>query len=691
LNPWTLNATDEELKPLELKNPANRKSIMNRIFTLTTICLFALSVTAQDDCGTALNITAGLHTVAAVDGSEIPSPVCTSGGDNASNGEWYRYTPTADYDVTISTDLEQNAGVDTRVNIYVGGCGSLVCIAGDDDSGDVYLSIAEFGADAGESYYIAFDDNWDDSGFDFTLTENVPTPTVFDYDPQVMSTSGNSLAVVDMNGDFLDDLVAVSADLINIHFQQPGGGFIEQDFVTTTADHTASWSLAAGDIDANGYTDLLYAGGSGVTFMMANDDGTGYEEVSFSEYVFCQRSNFVDINNDGNLDAFVCHDVQPNVYFLNDGEGNLTFYQGGLGDTPDGGNYGSVWIDYDNDHDIDMFIAKCRGGDSPANINQMHRNNGDGTFTEVAEGLGLADNVQTWSSAWGDFDNDGDMDVLVGASSTANGSHKLIRNDGNDVFVDVTAGSGYDTFGPTGIEHCTYDFDNDGYLDVMGAGGEIMRNNGDWTFSPVSVGPNNGSVGDLNNDGFLDIVNGSTIYFHETNDNNWIKVNTIGTESNINGIGARVEIESSMGRHIRDIRSGEGFRYMSSLTAHIGLGQVEEIEQMTIFWPSGVVDVFSDVPINTTINVTEGGALGIIEASEDIYSIYPNPAAEWLNVELKGDVNPMRYDVYDARGQTVMSAAWDNNRIDVSKLPTGYYILALEVDGNLFQQSFTKK
>jgi len=277
------------------------------------------------------------------------------------------------------------------------------------------------------------------------------------------------------------------------------------------------------------------------------------------------------------------------------------------------------------------------------------------------------------------------------SSSTANGSHKLIRNDGNDVFVDVTAGSGYDTFGPTGIEHCTYDFDNDGYLDVMGAGGEIMRNNGDWTFSPVSVIPNNGSVGDLNNDGFLDIVNGSTIYFHETNDNNWIKVNTIGTESNINGIGARVEIESSMGRHIRDIRSGEGFRYMSSLTAHIGLGQVEEIEQMTIFWPSGVVDVFSDVPVNTTINVTEGGALGIIEASEDIYSIYPNPAAEWLNVELKGDVNPMRYDVYDAHGQTVMSAAWDNNRIDVSKLPTGYYILALEVDGNLFQQSFTKK
>ena len=152
-----------------------------------------------------------------------------------------------------------------------------------------------------------------------------------------------------------------------------------------------------------------------------------FTQISTPEYVFSQRSNFVDINQDGHLDAFVCHDVAPNVYYLNDGTGNLTFYQGGLGDYFSGGNYGSIWIDYDNDRDMDMFIAKC-GGETARRTNQMLTNNGDGTFTENASILGLADPMQTWSSSWADYDNDGDMDVFVGASS---GTHKLMRNNGD--------------------------------------------------------------------------------------------------------------------------------------------------------------------------------------------------------------------------------------------------------------------
>ena len=74
----------------------------------------------------------------------------------------------------------------------------------------------------------------------------------------------------------------------------------------------------------------------------------------------------------------MCHDVDANVYHLNDGSGNLTFHQGGLGETC--GNYGSVWIDYDGDHDVDLFVSKC--GCDPVDI--LYRNNGDGTFTNVA-------------------------------------------------------------------------------------------------------------------------------------------------------------------------------------------------------------------------------------------------------------------------------------------------------------------
>ena len=190
------------------------------------------------------------------------------------------------------------------------------------------------------------------------------------FTTQALSTNGTERAVVDMDGDHLDDVVAVTATNINIHYQQAGGSFNEVNIATTVADYTPSWSLAAADYDRNGYTDLLYGGGNGVTFMRANSDGTAFTEVSGPEYVFSQRSNFVDINNDGHLDAFVCHDVEPNVYYLNDGSGNLSFVQGGLGDFATGGNYGSVWIDYDNDSDLDLIISAWAN----CSVNRLYEN-----------------------------------------------------------------------------------------------------------------------------------------------------------------------------------------------------------------------------------------------------------------------------------------------------------------------------
>jgi hypothetical protein len=142
-----------------------------------------------------------------------------------------------------------------------------------------------------------------------------------DFTTQNISTVGSTRAVVDMNNDDLDDVVSVTSSNVNINYQQDDGTFVVANIPTTAADNTPSWSMAAADYDSNGYTDLLYGGGSGVTFMRANGNGTGFTEVSGPEYVFSQRTNFIDINNDGHLDAFVCHDVQPNVYYINDGSG----------------------------------------------------------------------------------------------------------------------------------------------------------------------------------------------------------------------------------------------------------------------------------------------------------------------------------------------------------------------------------
>lgn len=521
-------------------------------------------------------------------------------------------------------------------------------------------------------------------------------PSRVNFSQQNMGISGYDLTVVDMNGDHLDDIVSVTSTNVNIHYQLASGGFNEVDISTPNADFLPGWSMAAADFNKDGHTDLLYGSGSGVTFMKSDGTGNGFTEISGSEYVFSQRSNFVDINQDGNLDAFVCHDVAPNVYYINDGSGDLTFYQGGLGDYDSGGHYGSIWIDYDNDRDMDMFIAKC-GGETARRTNVMLTNNGDGTYTENASALGLADPMQTWSSTWADYDNDGDMDVFVGASS---GNHKLMRNNGNSTFTDVTSGAGV-SGAPNGHENVSYDIDNDGYLDIL-CNGMIMYGKGDLTFEDADdtqINYKNGALGDLNNDGFIDAYYNGNIYWNLTTDNNWIKINTVGTASNIDGIGARVEIYTSSGTQIRDVRSGEGFEYMSSLNTHFGIGTDTEISHLVIYWPNSECEVFLNPPINQSFNAIEGSGDGSCEtlgvddnefASDFILS--PNPTKNVLNITTGLNLDNAIFNIFDISGRRIMADSLNNsNTIDVSQLSAGNYIISIISDNTIRTQKFIKQ
>ncbi|MFN2429483.1 MAG: FG-GAP-like repeat-containing protein [Cryomorphaceae bacterium] len=659
------------------------------------LSIFAIAsggVYAQSTCDTAEPIEAGIHVVDTVYG-ELPPEICAGNGTGGgfSDGVWFTYTAAENINVTLNTDLVQNTDQDTRVHIYTGTCGDFSCLAGDDDGGDEfgpYLSLVTFAIEEGETVYIVWDDRWDANGFEFELTESdyIPPPAAppVTFTPQTVGGGGAMRGIVDLNGDYLDDIVAVSQATghIYINYQTEQGGLTTVNIENDAATYYPSWSLTAGDLDGNGINDLVFGGGSGVSFMFANDDGTDYTEVSGSEYVFCQRGNAIDINNDGHLDFFMCHDVQPNVYYMNDGEGNLEFNQGGLGDVENGGNYGSIWVDYDMDGDTDLFIAKCRGGNSDAKINEIHRNNGDGTFDEIGEELDLNDPVQTWSSAWGDYDNDGDMDIFIGASSFADGNHKLLENNGDGTFTDVTEGSGVEFITGTGIENITHDFDNDGHLDLLGMGGTFMHGNGDMTFTEADFGPNNGAVGDVNNDGFLDVLN-QQIHINDGNDNNYLVVQTQGTTSNFNGIGAMIEVNTPGLSHIRQVRSGDGFRYMSSLNAHFGLGQETEIESVVINWPSGVVDTIVDVDINTSILAVEGSTIVSTDDLDisDNFLVYPNPAKDEIFVDVPFAFSTMKYMVYDMSGRMVDQGIVNKNSINTSKLQSGMYVLSFEVDG----------
>ena len=666
---------------------------MNRTILTTILSMLAPALIAQLDCSNALPLSAGTHVVDQIEGIQAPEPICI-GDQVAAKGNWFSYTPTVDQSLSISTDLPENAGIDTRFHVYTGNCGTLVCVAGDDDSGSGWLSTAVFNVTAGTSYLIAFDDRWDDSGFVFQLQEGPTLVDALTFTQQQLPVTGNVMCIVDMNGDHLDDIVRVSTTSITILYQDEPNVWTATVIPTDTVPHMPSWSIAAGDLDGNGFNDLLYGGGQGTTFMIANDNGTGYTMISGPEYVFSQRTNFVDIDNDGHLDAFVCHDVDPNVFYMNDGTGSVTFNQGGLGDVEEGGNYGSIWIDHDNDGDLDLFLSKCRGGNTPAKINELHENNGDGTYTEVAAQYGLDDPMQTWSSAWGDFDNDGDLDIFIGVSSFTDGGHKLLRNDGNGVYTDITAGSGFDQILTHGNENITHDFNNDGYLDIFGAGGTMMMNNGDMTFSPAVVPMGHGPVGDINNDGFLDIVRFNTAYLNGPNGNNWLKVNTVGTASNMNGIGARITITSALGSQIREIRSGDGFAFMSSLNAHFGLDSDDLVEELVVQWPSGTIDTLSDLPANSTITIVEGSTIGsgLTELPSPDLLIYPSPAKDVLFFRSDASLRTALVTVVDLEGRMVLQERLTDDHLSIASISTGAYLVqVITQDGKFSHHRFVKE
>ncbi|WP_415329300.1 FG-GAP-like repeat-containing protein [Chryseobacterium sp. MMS23-Vi53] len=670
---------------------------MKKIFPLFALLVNSAWVFAQLTCSTAVTLTSGTITAPSVTG-DPPATACTLSAPG-SKGLWYKYVATENKTVKVFTS-SAGQNVDTRMIVFTGNCTTLNCFTANDDFSGTFSQVT-FNAVAGTTYYIVFDNKYSSLGFNITLSEVAVVPDRLSFVAQPVAATGTfNNCVVDMNGDYLDDIVSVvSATQIVISYQQPGGGFTNTSYTVPTTTVTPSWSIAAGDYDNNGYNDLVYGSSSGIAFLKANSTGTAYTSDRKTQSFLVQRTNFVDINNDGKLDAFICDDNAPNRYYLNDGT-NMNHNQGGLGDFPSGGNYGSIWIDYDNDGDMDLFIAKCSGGGSGpgGNINELHRNNGNGTFTNVAAAANMANPTQTWSAAWGDFNNDGWMDAVVGINSTSNGLSKVMKNNGDGTFTDKSVGSGYDTNNLLSREYVAHDFDNDGFLDVLGAGNTIMFGNGDFTFTPNATAYNlsyyDRPIGDLNNDGFLDIQNGTNIMMNAGNTNKWLKVTLKGTQSNRNGIGARVEIYGAWGKQIRDIQSGTGFGNMSTLNAHFGIGQATAITKVVVKWPSGLVDVINNVTPNTTLNVIEGSFLDTkdIQIAQETFTVYPNPTHDIINFTSKKDFTPQDAKVFDMNGRMVLQTKIENNSISVKQLNTGNYLLiVVDKNGKTYSQKITKK
>ncbi|MEP6793129.1 MAG: FG-GAP-like repeat-containing protein [Saprospiraceae bacterium] len=434
-------------------------------------------------------------------------------------------------------------------------------------------------------------------------------PVIFTQASEILSPIAGFTAyadcVIDMNGDYLDDVVRVGGKGLYIDYQQSNKSFVQRQF-NFPIHSLPSWSICAGDIDNNGYNDLLFAHSSSVSFILANENGTDFIENLMPGFIESQRSTMADINNDGWLDAFVCNESNQSVPFRNNGNGLMSPDTSLIPTSHLGGNYAAIWTDYDNDGDIDLYLSKCLDGTLPGDpirTNLLYRNNHDGTFTEVGAQAGLDDNAQSWSASFEDFDNDGDLDAFVINHDFAN---RLFRNNGNGTFSDVILNSGIAPLDLGAFENVTGDFNNDGFMDIFSdLTLRLYLGHGDLTFIGQEIPVKPGAIGDLNNDGFLDIVHQNNIWLNEGNSNHWLKINTLGLGSNRNGIGARVEIYGSWGRQIREVRSGQSYSPMSSLTTHFGLGTSDKVDSLIVRWPSGIITKYVNLKADSTYLVPE--------------------------------------------------------------------------------------
>jgi len=501
-----------------------------------------------------------------------------------------------------------------------------------------------------------------------------------------------SEVAVDMNGDFLDDYVRVSDNGVGIDFQKPDHTF-RPVWIPMTIQRVPDWSVAAGDLDGNGYNDLVLGNNSRVSFLMANADGTAYTLDDHPEYIFSQRSNMVDIDNDGNLDAFVCHDVDLSHPYRNNGSGVMTLDQTLIQTIDAPGNYATLWVDYDNDGDVDLYLTKCRQGAPPGDPfrdNAMYTNDGTGVYTENALDIGMRDNAQSWSTVFEDFDNDGDFDSFTVNHDFQN---RFMQNDGTGMFSDIIGITGINPNDLGAWENQAADFDNNGFVDIFSEMSlELYLNNGDLTFTGQNLPFDEGAIGDFNNDGFLDVVNDGNLFINDGNANNWVKFGLIGIESNFNGIGARIQITGDWGTQMREIRSGQGFSHMSSLVAHFGLGTSTVIDEVIVTWPSGTVDVIVNPDINTQLIIEEGSSpLAITDFQIEGINLYPNPTADILNFSLKGlEANSVR--IIDLNGKIVLNTTISSeNNINVSSLDSGVYFAQLQIEKKLVSYKFLKK
>jgi enediyne biosynthesis protein E4 len=406
-------------------------------------------------------------------------------------------------------------------------------------------------------------------------------------------------------------------------------------------------------------------------------------KAGVSDPGFSTSAIWVDYDNDGKLDLLISHYVEwsvekdqfctldgknksyctPQAYkgqsmtlFRNKGNGvfeNVT-KRAGLYD-PTSKSLGIAMLDYDGDGWMDLFVANDTEPD------KLYHNNHNGTFTDMAVVAGVAYGESGTTRAGmgadaGDYDHSGRQGLVVG--NFTNEGLALYHNDGSGLFRDESLSSGV---GSVSLKSLTFgafffDYDLDGFLDIFAANGHVaddisvlqptlkyeqvplvFHNSGNGKFEDATgrlgsalhraVVGRGAAYGDFDNDGDLDLLlttnNGPARLLRNDNGNknDMLRIKTVGTRSNRDGIGAKVALTTNKNvRQFAMVKSGSSYLSQSELPLTFGLGKPEDGKsvKLDIRWPSGHKDSIFNIKPNQFITIQEGK--GIVSAQPIVFS-----------------------------------------------------------------------
>lgn len=544
----------------------------------------------------------------------------------------------------------------------------------------------------------------------------------------IVTTNGDSRSVnlVDLDGNnFIDCFISngLYGGQNNFLYINDGtGNFIQILNDTITRDHAPSDGATFADIDNDGDLDAFVVNWYGIDNLLYRNDGTGnFTRITgtapASDGGYSETAAWGDYDNDGLVDLYVTNSDSNLINYLyhNDGNFNFTRVLSGPQSTDNYHSRCANWIDIDMDGDEDLFVTNENGENE-----NLYKNDG-GTFTKITGTPLVNDGGNTMSSSWADIDNDGDFDVLL---ANDQGNNSLFRNNGNFNFTKLTTDTVSKSAGNS-FSSTWSDFENDGDLDLMvtncfhtpGLQKNFMYiNDGTGAFTRINTAipatdlswSYGCATGDLDNDGYEDLVAATVrfggldkpdlVYHNDGGPNHWITIKLAGINTNSAAIGVKVRLKAMINGQavwqLREVSAQSAYCSQNDLRVHFGLGNANQIDSILVIWPGSTTEAYTSLQTDQFITIIEGQGVGINSFEENSIKIkiYPNPVIKDLNFEFNFESEyDVRFTIIDSLGKKVISGKLNKTFINVEELIPGSYGLILESKTKKYISNFIKK